>query len=330
MKKQCALFGGILMDKYIEIDSLPPRGQDGFITGVMDSVGGCALNMAATFMNLGGEPHIVSSLGMDSIGKEIAEYISNHGFSTRYIKHKIGETGYCLVFLETDGERTFLTKKGMNTDFFPDLVSDELSGIDYAALTGYYLLPEGTKEIVELLENFVARGGLLLFDPSPLVSDIDKNLLKRILSISKVITPNMSEILAMEEVVSKLAEESVKFEEAMGTGAGREVKACKLLAALDKFVVLKDGSRGGQVFGREGSFSYEVAKGPSGISKASVVDTSGAGDSFAAGLMYDLMDTGKEELNLDSFRTAVALASKCAAITVGVKGPHGFWSLSEL
>ena len=53
---------------------------------------------------------------------------------------------------------------------------------------------------------------------------------------------------------------------------------------------------------------------------ARVVDTTGAGDSFDAGLLYGLAT------NMD-LRDAVALGAACAAKTIAIMGPHGFWEM---
>ena len=61
----CIIFGGLVVDKYFDIESYPDRGQDGFITGEAAFVGGCAINIAATINNLGGRAHVVSDVGSE-------------------------------------------------------------------------------------------------------------------------------------------------------------------------------------------------------------------------------------------------------------------------
>lgn len=283
---ECVLFGGLLLDKYYELETLPERGQDGFINNEFECVGGCSINMAATFNNLGGEAHIVSYIGKDKIGKSIIEYMNEHNFSTRYVMEKEGTTGYCMVFVEEDGERTFLTKGGMELEFSKEIVSDQLKDIKYAAVTGYFLLNDGAYEVLEVLEDFHRDGGYILFDPSPLVESIENDILRRIIKISNMVTPNTSEVNYIKEWIDE-----------------------------DKVVILKRGEYGGTVYERNRNFDYMPLK-------VNVVDTTGAGDSFAAGVLFGIAQ-GK------SLQEAVRLGSQTSAITVGINGPHGFWSLDE-
>ncbi|QHI71281.1 carbohydrate kinase family protein [Aminipila terrae] len=203
---ECVIFGGLLLDKYFEIEDFPERGQDGFINNEFEYVGGCSVNMAVTFKNLGGEAHIVSYVGKDGIGQSIMKYMTDHQLSTRYIVQKEGKTGYCMVLLEPDGERTFLTKTGMELDFSRDILSDGLKGIKYAAVTGYYLLNNGVEEIIGVLEDFHKEGGYILFDPSPLVGSIKPNILKRMMKISNMVTPNTSE---MDDIMEWIDDEKI-------------------------------------------------------------------------------------------------------------------------
>lgn len=283
---ECVIFGGLLLDKYYEVETLPERGQDGFITNDFDCVGGCSVNMAATFNNLGGNAHIVSYVGCDEAGTTIIKYIKEKEFSTRYICQKEGSTGYSMVFLEPDGERTFLTKAGLELDFTREIIEDQLAGIQFAAVTGYFLLHSSAEIIIEALEEFHAAGGTILFDPSPMVQAIEEEIRQRVVNISTIVTPNNSEFAWIESFIT------------------------------DKHtVVLKKGAKGGTVYHKGTSFDYEAEKVP-------VVDTTGAGDSFAAGLLYGIAD-GR------GIKKAITLAVRCAAITVGINRPHGFWKLEE-
>lgn len=283
---ECVIFGGLLLDKYYQVETLPERGQDGFITNDFDCVGGCSVNMAATFNNLGGNAHIVSYVGCDEAGTTIINYIKEKEFSTRYIRQRQGSTGYSMVFLEPDGERTFLTKAGLELDFTREIIVDRLAGIQFAAVTGYFLLNPSAEIIVEVLEEFHATGGTILFDPSPMVQAIEEDIRKRMINISGIVTPNNDEFSWIERFIT------------------------------DKHtVVLKKGAQGGTVYHKGNPFDYEADKVP-------VVDTTGAGDSFAAGLLYGIAE-GRD------IKEAIDLAVRCAAITVGINGPHGFWKLEE-
>ena len=105
--------------------------------------------MAVTIHNLGGHPHVVSCVGGDRSGETIQRYWREHGLSQRFILETEGETGSCLVFSEPNGERTFLTRKGVELSFPADLAEAVLlCEPAWAGVTGYYLLGEEGPQIL--------------------------------------------------------------------------------------------------------------------------------------------------------------------------------------
>lgn len=293
MSSDIVIFGGLLLDRYFYIDRWPQQGQDGFFDREESFVGGCAINMAVTIHNLGGQAHVVSCLGSDSVGHTIRDYLAQHHLSQALVHPAAGDTGSCLVFVEPEGERTFLTRKGAEGVFPPELAAKipHLSPA-WAGVTGYYLLGEDTPRILDCLEELHQNGTKLLFDPSPLAGDIPAEHLARMIAISDVLTPNTTElpILVKDGDLSTL------------TQAG-------------KAVLLKRGAAGGTVYTQTETFDYASVP-------CDAVDTTGAGDSFSGALLH-AMTCGR------SLRQSVELAAACAAKTVQLRGPHGFWNLEE-
>ncbi len=295
---ECYIFGGIVMDHYNYIDQWPQRSQDAFITREKSVVGGCAINMAVTIENLGKKAHVISGVGADATGDELIKYMSLNALSRKYIKQVQGATGKCLVFLEPDGERTFLTSKGAETRFTAEMdeaIRAEVPTV--AAVTGYYLLDKDAEAVIRCLEYLNLKGTRILFDPSPLVGSIDRDILKRIINVSEVMTPNTEELKVINSITS--------IDQYCNRASG-------------KTMIVKSGSKGGTVYqGRENGmfkiFEYQAEQ-------VETVDTTGAGDSFAGALVYAMLTdmTAKD---------AVLLAARCAARTVMIEGPHGFWRM---
>lgn len=282
------IFGGLLLDRYFSVDRWPKRGQDGYFAAEETFVGGCAINMAATVQNLGGRAHVVSCVGSDPTGDQIRAYCRAHGLSSKFLWEAQGVTGSCLVFSEPDGERTFLTRKGVE-EAFPEGLAKKIAAASpaWVGVTGYYLLSQDGARILDCLEGLHQRGSKLLFDPSPLVQDIPAPLLERMLAISQILTPNETEL------------------EAMG---GRE--SAEGLVERGAVLILKQGAQGGVVYARGERFPYASVP-------CTPVDTTGAGDSFSGALLH-AMAAGR------SLQEGVLLAARCAAKTVQIHGPHGF------
>lgn len=296
--KECYIFGGLVLDHYNYVDQWPQRGQDGFIEREKMVVGGCALNMAVTVENLGKKAHVISAVGKDAAGEELEKYMKLNVLSRKFIQQVNQPTGKCLVFLEPDGERTFLTSKGAEAKFTPEMdqaIREAAPAV--AAVTGYYLLDKDAEMITRCLENLHLRGTRILFDPSPLVGSIDRDILKRVINVSEVMTPNAEELKTIIKVTTI-------------------DQYC--MRANGKTMIVKNGSKGGTVYqGRQdGSFAFfdYLAQ------EVVAVDTTGAGDSFAGALLYAMLEDMK-------LKDAILLAAKCAARTVQLEGPHGFWRM---
>ena len=298
-ESKCLIFGGLVMDYYYEIDRWPDRAQDAFINSESLRVGGCAVNMAVTVKNLGTEASVISGIGKDDVGRHLESYMIEHGLSTDMMWQTDEVSGKCLVFLEPDGERTFLTQKGAEGIFTEEMKEAAIaSEAKVVGVTGYYLLDRNADIVMDCLESLHENGCRILFDPSPLVGDIDSELLRRVLKISYMITPNTVEAELIEKI-------------------------CRIseLIVQGTVVIKKDGSRGGSVYFKTPdseeieTFDYEAVK-------CKVADTTGAGDSFAGALLFGLL----KDMDI---REAVSLAVRCAAKTVEIEGPHGFWTLGD-
>lgn len=299
LTKECYIFGGLVMDHYNYVDKWPERSQDAFIEREKKVVGGCAVNMAVTIENLGAKAHVISGVGEDSTGAELVEYMKDNALSRKFVTTVGGDTGKCLVFLEPDGERTFLTSKGAEgrfTDEMDEAIRRAETPVA-VAVTGYYLLGQDAEKIMRCLEFLSLKGSRILFDPSPLVGSIDREMLKRMIKISDIMTPNTEELKVITKVTT--------IDQFCLYGNG-------------KTMIVKSGAKGGTVYqGREdGTFAFFDYM----AEQCKAVDTTGAGDSFAGALVYAMVNDMK-------LKDAVMLAVKCAAKTVRIEGPHGFWRM---
>jgi ribokinase len=120
-------------------------------------------------------------------------------------------------------------------------------------------------------------------------------------------------LVATSRIADLLARADVRLDAVVGSAADpAEAFDPDALAHPPDLIVRTGGRRGGRYETADGrSGTYEAVKPP-----GPVVDTYGAGDSFAAGLTFALgagMDT----------RSALALAAKCGAWCAAGRGPYG-------
>lgn len=302
-KMEIVLFGGIIVDQFVVVDRMPERGGDTWIRDSFHRVGGCAMNVGVTLSNLGLRPHIVSNVGDDVWGGHIRDELERRRFSTRAIRYaKQQNSGYCLTVVEKGGERTFLTRKGCEAYFAPDFIDEELiARTSHVYVTGYYLLePTVADAICARLEDLKKAGAVIVFDPGPLVSSMEEETLRRLLRLSDLILPNEREWSALAEKLGwPVGDESRLFHE---TGV--------------QTLILKQGDRGVAIK-VDGAFMHVPPY------RVDVVDTTGAGDSFAGGLIFGLSQGY-------GLTDSVRIASACGALTSTFPGPHGEFNMDQI
>lgn len=301
MNKNVLMLGGILIDKYILVDKYPQKGGDVIIRDEFYKAGGCAVNAAKTLKNLGMNPVIYSVVTDDELGRLMRQYAASMGFDMRCITERKGlRTGYCMIVLDGDKERTFLTYKGCEGIFDAATIPKAvLDNTEYIFITGIYMIyNEYSAYICDFLEKMYAQGRRIIFDPGSLIKEIDRDALRRVLSVAYAVTPNTNEIDEIEQATGR-----DRFRE-KGFGYGIS------------YIVETMGKDGCRLYTPSGARFY-------GAYKADVKDTAGSGDSFTAGLIYGLSSYG----DIDA---AVRYGSACGALTSEIMGAHGDFCVEDV
>lgn len=302
MKQSVLILGGIIIDQYMLVDHFPIQGQDIVIKESFEKVGGCAINVATTLKNLECDAYIVANIGDDQRGIEIQNYIRKHGFHEECI-HRMKDqmTGYSISLVENSGERTFLTYKGCEERFSIDMISPAIFHyVGYVYVTGYFLMNSlYHQEVLVLLKNIKNAGGTILFDPGPLLDQINPDMLYQMLILSDIVTPNEVEMAKIAEIMWIM-----------------ESPTDWLLRHGVKWVLEKMGSEGVRAVSKMNTISLPAFP-------VETVDTTGAGDSFAGGILYSLIQGYP-------FEEALRIASACGALTAQVMGPHRTFHISDI
>jgi len=202
-------------------------------------------------------------------------------------------TGVVVILVDANGERTMFPDNGANADLE---VSDlpPLDGFDGVYLSGYALLDFRSRDVVlAMVKKIKAAGIPIFFDPT---------------------TTGAMKIVSREEVLSWVSLMDgilLNAEEAIYLGGDSQIElAEENLKAYTPLVVIKLGSRGAMAIFKDESVRVAAVT-------TNVVDTTGAGDSFAAGFIPMWLQTH----DLDQALTAgTSLAAKCVA-TVGARPP---------
>jgi sugar/nucleoside kinase (ribokinase family) len=290
--------GDLMLDIVAQIPTSPHQLHLGNDTRTVISThgGGAGGNVASWLAVLGNDVTMVGRIGDDAAGSAITSEFDALGISYGDIV-KVGlHTGVVICLVDPSGERTMLADNGANAGL---VISDlpSLDGVDAIYVTGYALLaPASRPGVLAMIHAINLRDIPIIFDPAT-VGGMKDVPIEEILSWCTL----------MDTVI-------MNEEEAIYLSGSSDIEA-----ALDFFLehapraIIKRGSQGAIGRERRGELVSVIAQ------ATQVVDTTGAGDSFAAGFI----DAFRSRSNFaPAIERASAVAAHCVAI-VGARGRVG-------
>jgi sugar/nucleoside kinase (ribokinase family) len=232
--------------------------------------GGAAANTAVGVASLGGRAGLVATVGDDRLGRAYVEDLASAGVLPRVRTVRDGRpTGSSVVLVSPDGERTMCTHLGAAAALGPkDLFDAASSGARIVYLEGYLLDLPGIPGAVRAAAEAARAGGsqvaLSLADPGCVERHRD--------TLRGLVASGLVDVVFANEAEIALVHGARSFEEAVAA-----TRRLPVLAALTR------GAAGSVVV--RGGWQAAVPARP----VATVVDTTGAGDLFAAGFLFGLL-----------------------------------------
>ncbi|MCR5343989.1 MAG: epoxyqueuosine reductase QueH [Butyrivibrio sp.] len=273
---------------------------------IRTSFGGDALNEAVVLSRLGKKTELITRLGTDEAGDRTKVFLNENGVSTE--RSAISDefpSSVNIVLVDEKGERFFLTdpKSCLRKLSEEDILAhaDSLGGI--VSFASIFVSPVLGIPAMERVFKAIKNGSDF---KRTLLTDMTKPKKGEKLSDIACFLPYIDYYLANEDEIAMLTD-------------CRDAKenAGKVVAAGAGCAVIKRGSKGCLI--KTADKCYEIPAYPD----CKVIDSTGAGDSFAAGFLYGL----SEGYSLDDCgRFACAVAS-CAVEKVG--GSEGIDSADE-
>jgi sugar/nucleoside kinase (ribokinase family) len=285
--------GDVMLDVIARINVSPQKINFGSDTAsrISTSSGGAAGNVAAWLTRTDAPSTIVSHVGDDPAGAAIVAEFDALGVSHGDLVIPGETSGVVVVLVDSSGERTMFPDKGANSRLVVEDLPD-LNSFQAVYISGYALLnPLARDGVLAMIEKIKEDGLPIYFDPASVgaMKDVaDKELHTW---FSKM------DVLLLNE------EESIYL-----TGSVDIERALDYLLDFSQVVVIKRGSAG----------AIAKARGFDSISlpavAATVVDTTGAGDSFAAGFIASF---SKNRDLTAALQAGAELAADCVAIVGG-------------
>lgn len=301
--------GRVSMDLFSQNIGAPFIEIEGFDT----SVGGTPTNIAIGASRLGLDVAILTAVGDDLVGRFVCNYLANEGVETRYIPVKEGaRTGLALLGIEPPDTFPLVFYRDNPADIHIDI--DDVRAIPLAEsqallLSGTGLSRGSRREATRFALDQARQGGV------PIYLDLDMRPDQWQHPMAYGL--NMRSILPLADVVLGTEEEFYAAlmpdpESVMTGGRLTASQLDKLQASIlatlepasgEQVLVLKRGAKGVRFFSKRG----EVTDVPGFTVK--ILNTVGAGDAFASGLIYGRLQ------GWDWYKS-IRLANACGAIVV--------------
>ena len=256
------------------------------------SSGGSAANTIHGLSVLGGKTYYIGRVANDVYGKHYAEDMLSCGVAFPGTGNGLSNTGTCVILVTPDSERTMLTHLGVSSLLHPGNVDEktiENSGMVY--IEGYLWTGENTRNAAEKLAQIAKKNNTpvaFTLSDAFVVSSFKKQL-------TDFIRHNV-DILFCNDLEAKAMIETEDLQ-----------KAFSGLKEMSQTIFVTRGGRGSW------ASSPTEEKVAVNVFPTKVVDTTGAGDLFAAGTLYGIIRNY-------SLKESAILGSHCASEVVSHMG----------
>ncbi|MBU6245679.1 MAG: sugar kinase [Actinomycetales bacterium] len=255
------VLGDVMTDVSAVIDGPIQHGSD-TPARIRLHAGGSAANTARWLAHLGQHACLVGAIGDDALGQAACAELQRDGVIPALAIRAGAATGTCIVIVDPSGERSMLPDAGANALLTPaDLPADRFHAGAHLHVSGYSLLRRATRgAALAALELARQRGLTTSLDAASAAPiALEPTAYCQAYPLLDLMLANADEAYAL-------------------TGDREPMGAAHALSALVSTVVVKAGAQGA-VAVRAGE---AIAVPSPGVA---VVDSTGAGDAFAAGLL---------------------------------------------
>lgn len=272
------LFGGRFSDALLA-DQLHKINVAFLVPELRREFGGCAGNIAYNLKLLGGDPLIMATIGKD--GDSYRERLDHLQISTRCIR-TIDSSYTAQAFITTDSGNNQITA------FHPGAMthSHANSVPSAGAVKLAIIAPDGRDGMLQHASDCVAQNVPFIFDPGQGLPMFNGKELEHFIELASYVAVNDYEAELLTE---------------------RTGLTLKAIAQRVQALIVTRGEQGADIFVNGKHIVIPV------VNVDTVVDPTGCGDAFRAGIMYGLTN------NLD-WPTTGRLASLMGAIKIGYQG----------
>ncbi len=325
--------GSATMDVFVECDSANivsvnsltrkddfmsyPYGSKIDMSGFSTNVGGGGVNTASNFAKLGHDTSSICKIGDDIYSAGILAHLKSSEVKLdNIIQDNSLSTGFSVILVSFQGDRTVLTNRGANSCI-------ALEDIDFEALKSadwLYVAPLNSKsnEILEPLVKFAHENNIIVaFNAGTTSLKQGFEKIKPVLETSNIVVMNLEEASLCTGITVRPDTKTERY--------SHEVIHPDVMTMLTKLrvsdyqvIVITDGKRGAYAY--DGKKVYMCP-----VFMSEVVSTLGAGDAFASTFFAAL-----ERTNKDIGRSMMYASVQSASVVSKFSATEGLITFDEI
>ncbi|AUF83717.1 carbohydrate kinase [Mesoplasma syrphidae] len=292
MKRKIICLGEALVDVY---------NNNGTLT---EEIGGASFNVAASLGKLKNELLFLGAVGNDQQGKAIINKMNDYNIQTDYLQVDSQATTKALVTLDEFNERNFQFVRGADQNYslnIEEIKKENIAAIHFGSATAF-LGGSLQQAYNQLVEYAIANKIYFSFDPN--FRDKLWNTPKKVAEFVVYCQP-----LLKNASLIKLSEEELEILSSGDSNIERLQNLEKINP--EALICITQGSKGTLFAWKQQIDEVPVLK------SNCVVDTTGAGDSFIAGLINEVLNRQiTSESEMDEIFAAIYAANSFAKASV--------------
>lgn len=259
-----AFLGDINIDAFMSIPGYPPPGGDALVYDVTLRTGGSVANTAIMLSRLGLKTELYTHTGEDDWADITLNTLRREGVGLEHVcRDPNAGTGLIFIPVTPDGERTMFSYRGANILLAPEEIrAEDITALGALHFSGYSFLKSTQREAAWKALEIAQQVGV------PITLDLGVEPAVAIGADLPRLFAALDLLVLGDQEVTAITRQS---DLARGIG--------QLLDAGVKTIGLKLGKDGCEVIS-----AAQRARLPG--MRVDVVDTTGAGDAFSAGLIY--------------------------------------------
>lgn len=274
--------------------------------------GGAGANVAVRLARLGRSVTLAGCVGRDDAGVAVTEPLAAEGVRLAVRTVSSLPTGAIVAIVDPAGQRSFASDRGANLEFSPsDLSAELIREHRHLHVSGYTLFEPGPRSAAKHAIGTALRlGRTVSIDPASAGPLREYGVAAFIADTNgvTVLLPNSEEARALAGIDESATDET-ESDEAANPSHTSAARAARMLTQSYPIVAVSCGAAGALWADR-----HTVLRRPSVRPPGPVLDTTGAGDAFTAGVLSTWLTGGDPRSCLEGgLRAAAATVSQVGA-----------------